>query len=626
MNKISTNSGRNLPLALAALGVVFGDIGTSPLYAMSASLRGLPINSSNVLGVLSLIFWTLILVISTRYMSVFLQADNQGEGGVLALLALLNRKKTRFYEILFLLAVLGTGLLLGDGILTPAISVLSAIEGLKVISPHLSHYVLPITITILVVLFLCQRFGTAKIGNSFGPVLLIWFIVIAILGAVRIFQNSLVLYAINPYYAFEFFYHNGWAGYKLLGGVFLVITGAEALYADLGHFGKLPIRIGWFAVALPALLLNYFGQGAYLIQFPQAISNPFYEMAPLWFSYPLIILAALATIIASQAVISASFSLARQAILLNLCPRFPIIQTSAVEKGQIYVPTINFIIATGTLLLVLLFQNSSALAGAYGMAVNMVMIIVSILVIMFAYQHWHWSIGKIVRVFFMFNLIDIAFLGANCHKILEGGWIPFAFALLCAIIMLTWYQGMQILRASHYMNKVNLQEIIDEFNRADLKYLPDKAAIFVTDPYDQSGGSFLHYLKKIGILPERILIISVVVEKYPYISCRDSFEVIKISEKIYRLILHFGFTQTLDVPNTLKNINNRGVLPFKLDMQTVLYLVETIEIILTPKKQNRLYFWQKSIFKMLMRNSIVDYKFFRLPYTRTVSIGSSCKI
>ena len=335
MRNSRTQSRNNLFLPLAALGVVFGDIGTSPLYAMPASLHGLVINADNILGVLSLIFWTLILVISTRYMSVFLCADNRGEGGVLALLALLKRKKSKFYSILFILGVLGAGLLLGDGMLTPAISVLSAMEGLQVISPEFSHFIVPLTVIILLVLFFCQRMGTGKIGNSFGPIILLWFLVIGVLGAVRVVQNPIIIAAVNPYYGFKFFYLNGWQGYKLLGGVFLVITGAEALYADLGHFGKTPIRISWFAVALPALVLSYFGQGAYLLRFPAAITNPFYAASPLWFSYPLLILAAAATIIASQAVISASFSLAKQAMLLDLCPRFVIVQTSLSCPGQI---------------------------------------------------------------------------------------------------------------------------------------------------------------------------------------------------------------------------------------------------------------------------------------------------
>ncbi len=614
------------PLALVALGVVFGDIGTSPLYTMSASLHGLFIGQDNVLGVLSLIFWVLILIISTRYLSVFLQADNRGEGGVLALLALLKRQKSKFYRKLFWLGVLGTGLLLGDGMLTPAISVLSAVEGLKVISPHISHYIVPITLGILLALFFGQRFGTGKIGHLFGPMILIWFLVIGVLGAFRIVQNPIVIYAVNPYYAFKFFYLNGWTAYKLLGGVFLVVTGAEALYADLGHFGKTPIRIGWFAVALPALLLNYFGQGAYLIHFPQAINNPFYLMAPAWFSYPLLIIATVATVIASQSVITASFSLAKQAMLLNLCPRFLVVQTSTVEYGQVYVPKINFILALGTCLLVLFFQSSGALAGAYGLAVNLVMVIVAIFVIMIAHQFWNWSAGKIVRIFSIFLLVDILFLGANSHKVLEGGWIPLVFAGVCAVVMMTWYRGRRVLRSSYYMNKINLKEVIDEFNQADLHYLPKAAAIFITDPCDHSGGSFLHYLKQIQILPENILIVSVIMTEYPHVASRDRFEIEKISEHIYRLRLYFGFMQTIDVPKALKHACKMDYLPFRLDVDHILYLVETIEINITHKKRHGMRMWQKKIFKALMRSSAVDFKFFRLPHTRTISLGTSCNI
>lgn len=614
------------PLALAALGVVFGDIGTSPLYAMSTSLRGLTINADNVLGVLSLIFWVLILVISTRYMSVFLQADNRGEGGVLALLALLKKKHSRFYQVLFVLGVLGAGLLLGDGMITPAISVLSAIEGVEVLSPKFAYFIVPITVAILLILFLCQRLGTGKIGNSFGPIILIWLVTIGGLGLARIWQNPMVIEAINPYYAFKFFYHNGWVGYKLLGGVFLVITGAEALYADLGHFGRTPIRLGWFLAALPALLLNYFGQGAYLIHFPQAIANPFYTMAPVWFLYPLLILATLATIIASQAVISASFSLTKQAMLLNLCPRFTIVQTSKVEHGQIYVPQINLILALGTLMLVLFFRQSQALAGAYGLAVNLVMIIVAVFVITVAYQRWRWSILRIIWVFFTFSLIDLAFLGANAHKLLEGGWIPLVFALVCAIIMFTWEQGIELLRSSYYMAKGNLAEMSEGLDRAKLYFLPKASTIFIADPNDQSGGSFLHHLRKMGILPSHILIVSVAIARYPVVPIEQCFEVIKISERVCRLILHFGFTQTTDVHNTLRWGVENGQLPFELDMDHVLYLVEAISINVTNKKHTGLYYWQKRIFKILFRNSAVDFKFFRLPYARTITLGTSCKI
>lgn len=480
-----------LPLSMAALGVVYGDIGTSPLYAIRESLQSLPVSPENVLGILSLIFWSLILVISIKYLCYILRADNDGEGGVLALLALLKRENGHTYKFLFLVGILGAGLLLGDGMLTPAISVLSAVEGLQVISPAFSQLVLPLTCIILVVLFLFQYQGTAKIGSYFGPIIMLWFITLAILGGVKILQNPMVISALNPYYAIEFFIHNGWTGYAALGGVFLVVTGGEALYADLGHFGKIPIRLGWFTIALPGLLLNYFGQGAYLLQHPDAIVNPFYLIAPSWLVYPLLILATMATIIASQAVISATFSLTKQAVLLDLYPRLPIIQTSAKKKGQIYVPQMNAILAIGTLLLIITFKNSSSLVHAYGIAVNLVMLGVTIMVTRVAYIHWHWSMTKILTIFSLFLFIDIAFLGANAQKIITGGWVPLLFAAICAIIMVTWQKGMEFLRSSYYREKVDLQTIIDDLNHPNLHYVPNSTTIFISDPYDKSGGALL---------------------------------------------------------------------------------------------------------------------------------------
>ncbi len=613
-------------LTLAALGVVFGDIGTSPLYAMPASLHGLLITPANVLGALSLIFWSLILVISTRYVTVFLNADNHGEGGVLALLALLKSKSNQLYRYLFWLGVLGAGLLLGDGIITPAISVLSAVEGLKVVAPHSADLILPITIAILLALFLVQRFGTGRLGYSFGPVLLLWFIVIAVVGLLRIWQNPKVIAAINPYYAWQFFHNNGWAGYKLLGGVFLVLTGAEALYADLGHFGKTPIRMAWFFIVLPALVLNYFGEGAHLIRFPNAIINPFFASIPAWFSYPLLIIATLATIIASQAVISASFSLAKQAILLNLCPKLSVVHTSTAEYGQIYVPKINLILAIGTILLVVLFKSSASLTGAYGMSINLVMIVVALLITVYAHQSWHWSITKIICVFSLFLLIDLIFLGANLQKLNEGAWIPLLFALCCAVLMLTWRNGINFVKQSCFLNKANLKEVIDEFNHTDLYYLRGSAAIFITDSQDHSGGNFLYFLKQIKILPAKNIILSVDIASCPRVPLDQSFKLEIISKRIYRLILNYGFTQEVDVPKSLKKIMDRNLLPFKLKLDQVLYFIETVDVNISKKKQAELWFWQKILFKLLLRNSTLDLKFFHLPPTRTISIGISCDI
>lgn len=617
---------RTLTLSLGALGVVYGDLGTSPLYALQQTLSTETITPEHIFGVLSLVFWSLVLVISTSYVSVFLRADNDGEGGVLALLSLLKRSAKKFPRWLFLIGIIGAGLLLGDGMITPAISVISAIEGLKVISPDFAHLIWPISFVILFILFLCQRYGTGKISFIFGPIILCWFITIGILGAVAIFHNPTVLKAINPYHAFVFFYHGGWHAYLMLGGIFLVITGAEAMYADLGHFGRTPIRIGWFAVALPALLLNYFGQGANLLQYPEAITNSFYTLAPSWFSYPLLILATLATIIASQAVITASFSLARQAILLNVCPRLTIIHTSEEETGQVYVPQINFILALGTLSLVLIFKSSGGLAAAFGMAVNLVMLIVAILVLCVARLDWKWSIQKIILVFAPVILIDLIFLGANLHKIFEGAWIPLVFALVLSTIMITWQKGEELLRTSYYMKKKSLPDIVKQLAQTKLNYLEDLTTIFISESYDNSGGSFYNYIKLNHIMPKQVLIVSIVVENYPYVSDKKRFELIEVTEGIYNLILHYGFMQTTDVPQTLALGVKMKLFPFTLDVSKATFLVEDINIFMTKKKFPRMFYWQKRLFSILLRNSTIDIDFFRLPYSRTIAIGTYCEI
>ena len=621
MQMLTKDTKKTLSLSLGALGIVYGDLGTSPLYAMQLALPNLALNAENILGLLSLIFWSLILVISTVYVSIFLRADNEGEGGILALLTLLKRKVKQFPRWLFLTGIIGAGLLLGDSMITPAISIISAVEGLKVISPSFSEFIVPISFVILLILFLCQRLGTGKIGTSFGPILLCWFITIGILGGIAILRNPTVLYAVNPYYAYKFFYTGGRHAYILLSSVFLVITGAEAMYADLGHFGRTPIRIGWFAVALPMLLLNYFGQGANLLQSPSAISHSFYDLAPTWFAFPLLIIATLATIIASQAVISASFSLAAQAILLNVLPRLSIIHTSKEEKGQIYIPQINFILATGTLILVVIFRSSDALAAAFGMAVNLVMIIVAIFVICVARAYWNWSILKIIRVFSIFMLIDLAYLGANLHKIDKGAWIPLAFAAVSGIIMVTWDRGMKILRSYYSMSQVALPDIIKHLDRSKLSYLENLTMIFVTDPYDKSGGSFLQYLKLNHIMPERVLIVRSVIENYPYISERKRYVLEKLSNHIHSLTLHYGFMEIIDVPKALIGGNKMGVFPFYLNFEKASFLVEIINIATRRKKHSNLFYWQKKLFSFLLRNSALDIEFYRLPYNRTMAIG-----
>lgn len=612
---------------MAALGVVYGDIGTSPLYALRESLGGVSTNLLDVLGVLSLIFWSLILVISIKYLVILLSADNDGEGGILALSALIKHKKSPS-KIFIIIGILGAGLMLGDGMLTPAISVISALEGVDVFAPVLSSWILPLTCVILFFLFMLQSFGTEKIGILFGPIILVWFVVIAVLGGSHIVQNPVVLSAVNPYYAFEFFHHHGWQGYGLLGGVFLVMTGGEALYADLGHFGKKPIRLTWFVLVLPCLLLSYFGQGAYLLGHPDAISNPFYRMAPEWLAVPLIILATLATIIASQAVISATFSLTKQAVLLGLYPHLPIIQTSGFQRGQIYIPQMNLILGIGALVLVLTFKNSNALTHAYGVAVNLVMMLTSILVIYLVIHIWRWHWIAVVSLCLFLGVIDTAFLGANIQKIMTGGWVPIVFAISCAFVMYTWNIGRLYLSKTYYIKKEGLSKLLNQLDYGSFNRLPNTLAIFITDIYDKSGGSFLNFLKLNRTLPEYALIINYTVENIPYVTSLNRFQVNCLKPNICELTLHYGFMDTVSIPQALYVANDRKLLPFDVHIDHATYFIEIPNVVATRAHQTMWFFWQEKLFAFLVRNysANLNIDFYQLPYDRTIAIGTYYKI
>lgn len=616
------------PLTLAALGIIYGDIGTSPLYALNATLHGLPFNLINVLGLLSLILWALILVVSAKYLCVVLNADNEGEGGVLALLALLKKGHAHTSTVFFLIGIFGAGLMFGDGMLTPAISVMSAVEGINVLSPSFAHWVLPASFIILFLLFSFQFLGTHKIGFLFGPVILIWFGVLGVLGVLQIIQNPIVLQAINPYYGYLFLMNNGWLGYGLLGGVFLVVTGAEALYADLGHFGKRAIRLSWFLVVFPGLYLNYSGQASYLLGHPHATGNPFYLMAPTWFLIPLIAIATIATIIASQAVISATFSMTKQAVLLGLYPRLPIRQTSASVQGQIYVPQINFLLAVGTLILILIFKNSNAIAHAYGIAVNFVMMLTTFMIILVAKEKWHWNLTKILVVFSIFVVIDVAFFGANVEKLSRGGWIPVMLAMVCAFIMYTWNKGMDYLRDYYFTKQNDFIKMLAQLREQNISHLNDLTAIFITDVYDRSGGSFLRFLKLNRSVPENILIVNYTVENIPYVSSIDRYEVSCLDKNICQLTLHYGFMDFISVPQSLYVANDRQLLPFKINIDTALYLIEVPNIIASQKKKSGLFFLQERLFTFLMRNysANINIEFYQLPYDRTIAIGTYCVI
>ena len=615
-------------LSLAALGIVYGDIGTSPLYALRQSLEGVTLDLFNILGVLSLIFWSLTLIISLKYFCIVLRADNNGEGGILALLALLRGNRPANLTLFLILAVFGAGLMLGDGMLTPAISVLSAVEGLNVAAPELGHWIIPIALAILFALFWFQSQGTERIGFIFGPVIFLWFIVLSALGLPSILENPAVLNAINPWYAFHFLSVTGWHGYALLGGVFLVVTGGEALYADIGHLGKTPIRIGWFSVVFPGLLINYFGQGAYLLNHPDAISNPFYQIAPDAFYLPLVFIATFATIIASQAVISATFSLIKQAVLLGLYPHLPIKQTSETSKGQVYIPQMNIVLAIGTFFLIIIFKSSNNLAHAYGIAVNTVMTLTTVMVGYTAYRMWRWPPALVFLLFGFLLCIDFAFLGANLEKMATGGWLPILFALLCATIMATWYTGMAYLRKHYYPKQNDLSTMLKSLETNNTQRLPDTTSIFITDVYDKSGGSFLHFLKLSHALPEYNLIVNYEVGNVPHIDAEKRFTVSCLANNIYRLTLHYGFLDYISIPQSLYLAGERKLLPFTIHLETATYFIEATTIIASPKKKSMWFQWQETLFSCLMRNYSMnlDVEFYQLPHDRTIALGTYCII
>lgn len=611
-------------LALAALGVVFGDIGTSPLYAFRETLLGHSIGTFDILGVLSLVLWSLILVISVKYLTLIIRADNDGEGGVLALLALLKRHHASLPSLFGITAIIGAGLLIGDGMLTPAISVLSAVEGMGMITPQLNEAIVPTAFIILLGLFALQSRGTHRVGSIFGPVLLLWFICLAVLGLRSIMHNPCVLGAINPYYAVQFLQFSGAKGFLILGGVFLVMTGGEALYADIGHFGKRPIRQCWFFIVLPSLVLNYFGQGALLLRHPEAINNPFYSLSPEGFMPAMVVMSTLAAIIASQAMISATFSLTKQALLLGYYPKLTIMQTSSEHAGQIYIPQVNVLLAIGTFLLVFVFRSSSGLAHAYGVAVNLTMLMVTIMVAFAARFVWQWSRLKTFGVFVWFVAIDLVFLFSNAHKILSGGWLPILFALFVLVLMLTWQQGIRYVRDYLLLQPDDLQKTIRQLHYRSVNKLKGLTAIFITDTYDRSGGSFLHFLKLSRAVPENIVILNYQVLNQPYVSIRERFSLEHTEQGIYELVLNYGFMDIISIPKALERVNQSKLFPFDLDVNSITYFVETPYIIASRQKRSLYFYWQERLFAFLMRNYSVNINiaFYKIPYNRTIAIGS----
>jgi KUP system potassium uptake protein len=605
--------------------VVYGDIGTSPLYAFRECFQSshhLALSPENILGVLSLIFWSLILVISVKYLLFVLHADNRGEGGILALMALVlpevPREKKWEVGLVVSFGLFGSALLYGDGMITPAISVLSAMEGLEFATPIFEPYVLPITILVLIALFWVQSRGTERVSRLFTPIVLLWFSSLAALGIAALVQNPSVLVALHPGYGYQFFLHNSWRGFAALGAIFLVVTGGEALYADMGHFGAQPIRLSWFVVVLPALLLNYFGQGALLIQNPAAIDNPFYRLVPSWGLYPMILLATLATVVASQAVISGAFSLTRQAVQLGYCPRVKITHTSKEQVGQIYIPLVNWVLAGTTILLVVTFGSSSALSGAYGIAVSTTMVITTVLAYLVTRRVWGWRFPLSLAMLLLFLPIDLAFFGANIAKIWEGGWVPLLIAAFCFLLMSTWMRGREILGARIRSHTVPLQEFLAMIED-DQPPRVQGTAVFMTSSPEGTPLALAKNYHHNRVVHQRVILLTInTAEDSPHVASEDRIEATPLAKGYLRLIAHYGF---MDEPSLSEIFRCCAAVSIPIDLsETTFFLGREV---LHTKGGNAMASWRQDLFEILSRNASRATDFFDIPRGQVVELGTT---
>jgi KUP system potassium uptake protein len=635
-------------LALGAIGVVYGDIGTSPLYALKECFigtHGVAVTKPNVLGVLSLIFWSLNFIVTFKYLSVVMRADNQGEGGILALLALVRPhgqdRLSGKYRWLVAVGLFGAALLYGDGIITPAISVLGAVEGLAVATPALQQWIVPIAVVIISALFAVQRRGTAGIGAVFGPVTIVWFICISVLGVMGIMRHPSVLTALNPWYAASFLWHEGWKGFMVLSAVVLVVTGAEALYADMGHFGKRPIRVAWYLIVLPALALNYFGQGAILLESPAAARNPFYALVPGWALYPMVGIATAAAIVASQALISGAFSLTRQAIQLGYSPRMNIVHTSSSKIGQIYIPQVNNALWIACIGLVLAFRNTNNLAATYGVAVTGTMATTTVLLLVVARNHWKWSLWKVTLLGGLFLIVDLTFLVTNLFKIAYGGWFPITVAGVIYLLMSTWKKG-----------RTRLSEIVRENTLPLELFLPDIAkrrpqrvpgmAVFLTSAPGGAPPVLLHHLKHNKVLHEKVMLLSVMGHEVPQVPESDRVRCRDLGEGFYEVMAHYGFMETPDVPSVLQSLavqarDGGKKIPVEI-MTTSFYLGRETLIPVSGRRKTKtpraapavdggpampaMARWRKKLFILMTRNAQSATAFFGLPPNRVVELGA----
>ena len=607
---------------------MYGDIGTSPLYAIRECFKeehGLIANTENIFGVLSLILWALIIIVSIKYVVFVMRADNRGEGGELALLALILQTQQRQTDtkrrfIIIALGLTGASLLYGDGVITPAMSVLGATEGLVVIAPQFHVLVVPSTLIILLTLFLVQKKGTAKVGRVFGPVMVLWFITIAILGLIEIAKSPQILLAINPWHGVSFFLRNGFAGFVILGAVVLAVTGAEALYADMGHFGKRPIRVAWFSLVLPALMLNYFGQAALVLREPAAAANPFYLLAPRFLLYPLLALATAAAVIASQALISGAFSITQQSIQLGYAPRMSIIHTSETEHGQIYIPEVNRALMIGCLMVVIGFRSTSALGAAYGIAVTGSMAISTILFSTLARTRWQWSWPKVLGLAALFLIVDLSFFGSNALKVVHGGWVPLAIAISVFTLMTTWSSGRRIVQS--LLARGSLP--IDLFLADVTKRKPFRApgtAVFMTSNPEGAPLVLLHHLRHNKTLLENVILLSILATNVPTVADEERITVTNLGEGFWRVVAKYGFMEKANVPQVLARCRDMGVVA---DRRDTTYFLGRERLL--PTGRARLARWRKKLYIFMSRNSRTATEYFAIPPNRVVELGAQLEM
>jgi KUP system potassium uptake protein len=622
--KDQTHGGPLAKMAVGAIGVVFGDIGTSPLYALRDTFAGhhaLPLDRLHVFGIISLMFWSMMIIVTLKYVTVIMRADNKGEGGSLALLALINKNVggKKWTSGIILLGVFATALFYGDSMITPAVSVLGAIEGLAVYEPGLNRLVVPLVVGILVFLFFIQSRGTARVATMFGPVMLVYFATISVLGVLSIIEMPSVIAALNPWHAAEMFIADPFRGFLAMGSAVLAVTGAEALYADMGHFGRPPIRLSWLAFVLPALTLNYLGQASLLIRDPASLESPFYFLAPDWFQYPLLIIASLAAVIASQAVITGAFSVTQQAIQLGFIPRMSIKHTSETAAGQIYIPVINWALMFAVIVLVLVFQRSSNLTATYGIAVTGAMMIDNFLLAVVLWQMWKWSKWLSVPLLALFFVIDAGYLSANLTKIPDGGWVPLMMGLAIFTILTTWSRGRTLMRQNMAEGAIPF-EVFTKSALNSAKRVPG-TAIFMASASSGVPSALLHNLKHNRVLHERVVILTVAIQDVPYVDEVDRFAIKDLGQGFYRMTMRFGFLDETDVPATLGRVTMCGA-PFEM-MKTSFFLSRQT---LIASSKPGMAIWREKLFAWMLRNAASAMEFFRLPTNRVVELGSQLEI